>query len=258
MNNEKYQTVVQKIPPVQQTEPIENSSRNEQVFVREEVVEHISEDEKSSSSEEVVFEEWNEEFRCRRVDEIDPTTNTLIRTTYNPTSQPIKSDVLKEEYKERHQRIKGHKSYDVVKEVIRRVPLHLADPKRIVREQFESPRSTVILPSDELHRNQPWTKEEIYTTEIVQDESTRQNIQSAIAQQQQQQQQREPLVTEEYRVEIEQKTDPNQNRQMFIFEQGQDRNKYFSAPQLDQNQVNHYRKSIPFQNTRKNILHVEH
>src|SRR5690242_16144377 len=45
----------------------------------ETVIEHISEDEKSTSSEEVVFEEWTERFKCRRTDEYDRKTNKLLR-----------------------------------------------------------------------------------------------------------------------------------------------------------------------------------
>ncbi|CAF4415650.1 unnamed protein product, partial [Adineta steineri] len=35
-------------------------NKNDEVLIRESIVQHISEDEKSTSSEEVVFEEWSE------------------------------------------------------------------------------------------------------------------------------------------------------------------------------------------------------
>ena len=42
---------------------------DDSILIPEQVIEHISEDEKSISSEEVIFEEWSEEFKCRRTDE---------------------------------------------------------------------------------------------------------------------------------------------------------------------------------------------
>jgi hypothetical protein len=114
------------------TSPISLSdlNKNDEVLIRDTVVQHISEDEKSTSSEEVVFEEWSEEFRCRRTDEFDKKTNKLIRTTIDETGERVKSDVIKEEYKEKNERIKGHKSYDIVKEVYRRVPAYTVDPTK--------------------------------------------------------------------------------------------------------------------------------
>ncbi|CAF5095839.1 unnamed protein product, partial [Rotaria magnacalcarata] len=50
--------------------PVLNDDSN----LSETVTEHISEDEKSTSSEEAFFEEWSEEFRCRRRDEYDENT----------------------------------------------------------------------------------------------------------------------------------------------------------------------------------------
>lgn len=114
------------------TSPVSLSglNKNDEVLIRDTIVQHISEDEKSTSSEEVVFEEWSEEFRCRRTDEFDKRTNQLVRTTIDETSARVKSDVIKEEYREKNERIKGHKSYDVVKEVYRRVPAHTVDPTK--------------------------------------------------------------------------------------------------------------------------------
>ena len=129
----------------------------DEVLVRDTIVQHISEDEKSTSSEEVVFEEWSEEFRCRRTDEYDNRTNKLLRTVIDETSERVKSDVIKEEYKEKNERIKGHRSYDIVKEVYRRVPAHLVDPTKttvipIDRSKSHlyeeiTPASPYILPS---------------------------------------------------------------------------------------------------------------
>lgn len=109
---------------------ISDINKNDEVLIRDTVVQHVSEDEKSTSSEEVVFEEWSEEFKCRRIDEYDKSTNRLLRTTIDETSARVKSDVIKEEYKEKNERIKGHKSYDIIKEVYRRVPAHTIDPTR--------------------------------------------------------------------------------------------------------------------------------
>ncbi|CAF5201893.1 unnamed protein product, partial [Rotaria magnacalcarata] len=100
------------------------------VLIRETIVQHVSEDEKSTSSEEVVFEEWSEEFRCRRTEEFDKNTNRLLSRRIDPIGVRVKSDVIKEEYKEKNERIKGHKSYDIVKEVFRRVSAHTVDPNQ--------------------------------------------------------------------------------------------------------------------------------
>ena len=110
--------------------PLSKVEKPDDVLIRDTIVQHISEDEKSTSSEEVVFEEWSEEFRCRRTDEYDANTNRLLRSTIAATSEPIKSDVIKEEYKEKNERIKGHKSYDIVKEVYWHVPAHTVDPTK--------------------------------------------------------------------------------------------------------------------------------
>ncbi|CAF4697390.1 unnamed protein product, partial [Rotaria magnacalcarata] len=77
------------------------------------------EDEKSTSSEEAFFEEWSEEFRCRRRDEYDENTQRIIRTDIIETGDRVRSDVVKEEYKGKNVRIKGHKSYDIVKKITR-------------------------------------------------------------------------------------------------------------------------------------------
>jgi hypothetical protein len=130
----------------------------------ETVIEHISEDEKSTSSEEVVFEEWTEQFKCRRTDEYDRKTNRLLRTTIDETSDRIKGDVIKEQYKEKTTRIKKHKSYDVVKEVYRRAPA------RVYEEvpQIQRPTS----------KDRHWASEETYTTEIVHDPNLAKELES--------------------------------------------------------------------------------
>ena len=108
----------------------DDDSKASEVLILDTIVQHVSEDEKSTSSEEVVFEEWSEAFRCRRTDEYDERTNQLVRTTIDETSDRVKSDVIKEEYREKNERIKGHKSYDIVKEVYRRVPAKSVDPTK--------------------------------------------------------------------------------------------------------------------------------
>jgi hypothetical protein len=125
------------------TSPVSLSdlNKNDEVLIRDTVVQHISEDEKSTSSVEVVFEEWSEEFRCRRIEEFDKRTNKLLRTTIDETSERVKSDVIKEEYKEKNERIKGHKSYDIVKEVYRRVPAHTVDPTKSTIVSIDRPQS---------------------------------------------------------------------------------------------------------------------
>jgi hypothetical protein len=164
---------------------------DDSILVPETVIEHISEDEKSTSSEEVVFEEWSEEFNCRRTDEYDGHTNRLLRTTIDETSDRVKGDVVKEEYKEKHQRIKGHKSYDIVKEVYRRVP---ANPTVVSIDQSHThlyeeipqpPHSTKWTTSssstDKLYptnQDRHWSSEDAYTTEIVYDSNIARNIES--------------------------------------------------------------------------------
>jgi hypothetical protein len=146
--------------------PIE-SNQPDDIFVPETIIEHISEDEKSTSSEEVIFEEWTEEFRCRRTDEYDPNTNRLIRSIIDETSDRVKGDVMKEEYKEKNTRIKGHKSYDVVKEVYRRVPTH-------IYEEIPQPPP----PPSSISQDRQYAIEEIYTTEIVQDPNLAKELES--------------------------------------------------------------------------------
>ena len=141
----------------------------------ETVIEHISEDEKSTSSEEAFFEEWSEEFRCRRTDEYDRGTNQLIRTTFDETSERIRSDVVKEEYKGKSTRVKRRKSYDIVRVADQTVPTSTRESADQIRARLYEESSYVsrtpltiqtptpsILPQDRL-----WSSEEIYTTEIV-------------------------------------------------------------------------------------------
>lgn len=161
-------------------------NKNDEVLIRDTIVQHISEDEKSTSSEEVIFEEWSEEFRCRRTDEYDKKTNQLIRTTIDETSERVKSDVIKEEYKEKNERIKGHKSYDVVKEVYRRVPAHSIDPKTttIVAIEPSSGHLYEEIPQVPTARqvpieHTPWSFEDNYTTEIVYDSKLARDIESS-------------------------------------------------------------------------------
>jgi hypothetical protein len=125
------------------TSPISLSglNKNDEVLIRDTIVQHVSEDEKSTSSEEVIFEEWSERFPCRRTDEYDRRTNQLIRTTIDETGERVKSDVIKEEYKEKNERIKGHKSYDIVKEVYRRVPAYTVDPTKTTIISIEPSQS---------------------------------------------------------------------------------------------------------------------
>lgn len=138
------------------------SPQQSDLSMTEKIIEHVSEDEKSTSSEEVVFEEWTEEFSCRRTDEIDRRTNQILRTTIDETSDRIKGDVVKEHYKEKNTRIKGRKSYDVIKEIPRRTP------QRIHEELPPPPSSSSIIPRSS-SSNRQWVSEDIYTTEIVQD-----------------------------------------------------------------------------------------
>jgi hypothetical protein len=188
------------------TSPISLSdlNKNDEVLIRDTIVQHISEDEKSTSSEEVVFEEWSEEFRCRRTDEFDKRTNKLLRTTIDETSERVKSDVIKEEYKEKNERIKGHKSYDIVKEVYRRVPAHTVDPTKstivsiepsqshLYEEIPQPPPSSITIrtttpssfdrqlpPTEYTPRERQWSSEDIYTTEIVYDSKLARDIESS-------------------------------------------------------------------------------
>lgn len=142
-------------------------NKTDDSIIPEKVIEHISEDEKSTSSEEVVFEEWTEEFRCRRTDEYDGRTNQLLRTTIDETSDRIKGDHIKEEYKEKNTRIKGHKSYDIVKEVYR------PSTTRIYEERTKSPQRPIT-------QDRQWTSEEIYTTEIVNDPKVAKELESTV------------------------------------------------------------------------------
>jgi hypothetical protein len=139
---------VEHMPTVERAHLVPSSARSlgdynktDEVLIRDTIVQHISEDEKSTTSEEVVFEEWSEEFRCRRTEEYDHNTNRLLRTTIDETSNRVKSDVIKEEYKEKNERIKGHKSYDVVKEVYRRVPANTIDTSKSTVVAIERPQS---------------------------------------------------------------------------------------------------------------------
>lgn len=190
-----------------------------EVLIRETVVQHVSEDEKSTSSEEVVFEEWSEEYRCRRTEEYDPDTNRLLCRRIDPIGERKKSDVIKEEYKEKNERIKGHRSYDIVKEVYRRVPANTVDPTRATIISSGRPESPVyeeisqvppsitssISPSHKVTtgkilffyfmtdkfqiffslleitpRTRHWSSEDIYTTEIVYDPRTAHDIESMV------------------------------------------------------------------------------
>jgi hypothetical protein len=149
------------------TVSLRDLNKDDEVLIKDTIVQHISEDEKSTSSEEVVFEEWSEEFRCRRTDEYDKNTNKLIRTIIDETSERVKSDVIKEEYKEKNERIKGHKSYDVVKEVYRRVPAYAVDPTKqtiisidrpqghLYEEIPQPPPSSVTITSPSFDRQLP-------------------------------------------------------------------------------------------------------
>ncbi|CAF0807335.1 unnamed protein product [Rotaria sp. Silwood1] len=181
------------------TVPLHDLNKTE-VLIRDTIVQHVSEDEKSTSSEEVVFEEWSEEFRCRRIDEYDKNTNQLLRSTIDQTGERIKSDVIKEEYKEKNERIKGHKSYDVIKEVYRRVPAHTIDPTKTTIVSMERPQSpvyeeipppfistipttTTSSPSRQIiteitPRDRHWSSEDVYTTEIVYDAKLARDIES--------------------------------------------------------------------------------
>jgi hypothetical protein len=158
--------------------------KSDGVLVRDTIVQHVSEDEKSTTSEEVVFEEWSEEFLCRRTDEFDGRTNRLLRSIIDETSARVKGDVIKEEYREKNERIKGHRSYDIVKEVYRRVPAsstHDQTQSHLYEEIPQPPlppppgrqlpiehtkRESAYSPTS---RDRQWSTEDIYTTTIVTD-----------------------------------------------------------------------------------------
>ena len=154
--NYTYENEDDRSPKQSKYTPFERpiSPQQPDLSMTEKIIEHVSEDEKSTSSEEVVFEEWTEEFSCRRTDEIDRRTNQILRTTIDETSDRVKGDVIKEHYKEKNTRIKGRKSYDVIKEIPRRTPQR-------IYEELPPPRSS--------SSNRQWVSEDIYTTEIVQD-----------------------------------------------------------------------------------------
>ncbi|CAF1160613.1 unnamed protein product, partial [Didymodactylos carnosus] len=114
------------------------TTKNGEILVRDMVVQHISEDEKSTSSEEVIFEEWSEEYKIRRTDEFDQRTNRLISSKVETTDRK-KGDVVKEEYREKNERIKGHKSYDILREVYRRVPATTFDTPPQLRITHDVP-----------------------------------------------------------------------------------------------------------------------
>ncbi|CAF1333039.1 unnamed protein product, partial [Didymodactylos carnosus] len=115
------------------------TTQNGEILVRDMVIQHISEDEKSITSEEVLFEEWSEEYKIRRTDEFDGQTNRLISSKVETTDRK-KGDVVKEEYREKNERIKGHKSYDVLREIYRRVPATTYDTQQ---------KRTIMITSDD-------------------------------------------------------------------------------------------------------------
>ncbi|CAF1617278.1 unnamed protein product [Rotaria magnacalcarata] len=167
--------------------PVLNDDSN----LSETVTEHISEDEKSTSSEEAFFEEWSEEFRCRRRDEYDENTQRIIRTDIIETGDRVRSDVVKEEYKGKNVRIKGHKSYDIVKKITRTPSTNKIVPINQVQThiheeitqpppsfQLETTMSSLLPKQD-----QPWASEDIYTTEIVCDSNLAREIESRTPQQ---------------------------------------------------------------------------
>ncbi|CAF5169424.1 unnamed protein product, partial [Rotaria magnacalcarata] len=99
--------------------------------------------------------------------------------------------------KEKNERIKGHKSYDIVKEVFRRVSAHTVDPNQTPITSIERPESPVYeeisQPSGSIRssispdcqaiteitpRNRHWSSEDIYTTEIVYDSQLARDIES--------------------------------------------------------------------------------
>ncbi|CAF1395956.1 unnamed protein product [Rotaria sp. Silwood1] len=188
------QSIIERTPIVIQAPVISNpiDRKDDNIIVPETIVEHISEDEKSTSSEEAFFEEWSEEFRCRRTDEYDQNTNKLLRSIIDETSERIKSDVIKEEYKEKNVRIKRHRSYDVIREVNRIVPSPTIIPiNQIQTRRYEEirqppPISSSTLPismtmsssSPSLLQDRQWTTEDTYTAEIAYDSNLAKNIES--------------------------------------------------------------------------------
>jgi hypothetical protein len=157
--------------------------QDDSILVPETIIEHISEDEKSTSSEEVIFEEWSEEFRCRRTDEYDSNTNKLLRSRIDETSERIKGDVIKEEYKEKNVRLKGHKSYNVIKQVQRRVPastlVSIDQVQTHSHEEIRQPppltKVPTTIPSSHEHQH---SLEELYTSEILHDSNLTKTIKS--------------------------------------------------------------------------------
>lgn len=146
----------------------------------ETVIEHISEDEKSISSEEAFYEEWSEEFICRRTDQYEPGTYRLIRSDLVETGERIKSDVLKEEYKGKNVRIKSHKNYDAINQS------NLTSlTNTIVPVSEETIKPPPLLPIETTvsslpKQDQQWTSEEIYTTEVVIDSKLAREIESKL------------------------------------------------------------------------------
>jgi len=152
--------------------------QDDSILVPETIIEHISEDEKSTSSEEVIFEEWSEEFRCRRTDEYDRNTNKLIRSRIDETSERVKGDVIKEEYKEKNVRLKGHKSYNVIKQVQRRVPASTLVPPHPHEEIPQPPPLTKVPTTISLSHEHQQSLEELYTSEILHDSNLTKTIKS--------------------------------------------------------------------------------
>lgn len=228
------------------------------------IVEHVSEDEKSTSSEEVIFEEWTEEVPCVRTDEIDRRTNEILRSTINPIGERIKGDVIKEHYKEKNTRIKGRKSYDVIREIPRRT-------QQRIEEEYAPPASSIVPRSSSTNRQ--WTSEDIYTTEIVQDphlarelESTAKNydrvrpsepsppppptrydrISTVVTPSthyvdvRKQQPEEEEVVSEEYHVEVE------STRKQSPTSDWRNKLKEIYTPTSDDDQVNKLKKEIDY------------
>jgi hypothetical protein len=198
----------------------------------------VSEDEKSTSSEEVVFEEWNEEFRCRRMDEFDGHTNRLVRTSINETSERIKGDVIKEEYKERHRRVKGQKTSDLH----RRSSMKQQADRTVHRNTEETSSSphrmdTTALSSTNRDEQQ-WSTEEKLIVDIVYDTDRTghaahdDHVHSSLKQSDrihsrlppdsiidlsfnpdQHKSKPDDIISEEYQVELEQRSTSNRHRE---------------------------------------------
>ncbi|CAF1094059.1 unnamed protein product [Rotaria sordida] len=192
-------SIIERTPVIMQAPLISThiNRKDDNILVPETIIEHISEDEKSITSEEAFFEEWSEEFRCRRTDEYDQNTQKLIRSIIDETSERIKSDVIKEEYKEKNVRIKRHKSYDIVKEVQRSVPSSTIIPIDQVQtnifeeihqppppppppssSSFPSLPITMTIPSSSLSQDRQWTTEDTYTAEIAYNSKLAKDIES--------------------------------------------------------------------------------